>query len=135
MHIDLIKLGDETGADESVLEAQSDFFAIGKDELIQVKQYEFQGFWVGFVDFDDLRDAAGVEGLVFYVAEVTKNLLDFILHSIFMKYDKWAEYLSNLAKKKYGFLVRCIGKDQFYLNMLMWDHSFFIFNLLNLKFF
>jgi hypothetical protein len=56
--------------------------------LVQVKQYEFQGFWVGFVDFDDLGDAARVEGLVFYVAEVAKNLLDFILHSIFMKYDK-----------------------------------------------
>ncbi len=85
LNIDLVQFRDEAGADESVLEAQSDLLAIREDELVQVVKNELQGLGVSFVDFDDLRDAARIEWLVLYVTEVTKNFLDFILHQFTLK--------------------------------------------------
>lgn len=85
LNIDLVQFRDETRADEPVLEAQSDLLAIREDELVQVVKNELQGLGVGLVDFDDLRDAARIEWLVLYVAEVTKNFLDFILHQFTLK--------------------------------------------------
>lgn len=37
-----IEFGDEAGGDESVFESESDFLAVGEDELIEVVEYEFE---------------------------------------------------------------------------------------------
>lgn len=42
LHIDFIEFRNETSTDESVFEAQSDFFAIGEDELIQIVENELE---------------------------------------------------------------------------------------------
>lgn len=80
LHVGLVKFRYQTGADESMFESEPDFLAIGEDELVEVVEYKLEGLWVGLVDLDDLRDAAGVEGLVLDVAEVTKDFLDLVLH-------------------------------------------------------
>ena len=80
LHVYLVEFGDNTGADEAVLQSKSGFLAIGEDELVEVIEDELERFGVGLIDLDHLRDAAGVEGFVFDATEVTKYFLDFVLH-------------------------------------------------------
>jgi hypothetical protein len=42
LRIYFIEFGDEAGGDESVLESESDFLAVGEDELVEVVEYEFE---------------------------------------------------------------------------------------------
>jgi hypothetical protein len=80
LYVYFVEFGDEAGGDEAVFESEAYVLGGGEDELVEVVEDEFEGFGVGFVDLDDLRDAAGVEGLVLYVTEVAEYLLDFVLH-------------------------------------------------------
>ena len=59
---------------------ESYLFAIGEDELIQIIEYELQRLGIALINFDDLTYATRIEGLVFDVTEVAKNLLNFLLH-------------------------------------------------------
>lgn len=79
--VDFIEFGDQTSCDQSVLQSQPHLFAVGEDQLVQVIEDELQRLRIRLVYFHDLADAAGVERLVLYVTEVTKNLLDLLLHS------------------------------------------------------
>lgn len=81
-----------------MLESQPHFLAIGEDELVEIEEYKLERLGVGLVDLDDLRDAARVEGLVLYVAEVTEDFLDLVLHVMLI--ITGAEYLSNPQNAK-----------------------------------
>ena len=65
-----------------MLKSESDFFAIGEDKLIEVKEDEFKGFRVALIRLYDLSDAAGIEGLVLDVLEEPEEFLDFVLHEL-----------------------------------------------------
>ena len=64
-----------------MLHPKFNFFCRSEDQLVEVVEDEFEGLGVALVDFDDLADAAGVEGLVFDAAEVAENLLNLFLFS------------------------------------------------------
>lgn len=66
--------------------------------MVEIEEYELERLWVGLVDLDDLRDAARVEGLVLYVAEVTEDFLDLVLHVMLIITGQ--EYLSNPQNAK-----------------------------------
>jgi hypothetical protein len=78
--VDPVEFGDEAGRDQAVLESQPDFLSGGEDQLVQVVEYKFERLWVVLVDLNDLTYAAGVEGLVLDVTEVTEDLLYLLLH-------------------------------------------------------
>lgn len=42
LHINLVKLRDETSTDESMFESKSYFLAIGEDELVEIVKYELE---------------------------------------------------------------------------------------------
>lgn len=80
LSIYFVEFRDDTGGNESMFQSKPDFFAIREDELVEVVEYELQGFRIGLVELDYLADAAGIEGFVFDIAEVAKYLLNFLLH-------------------------------------------------------
>lgn len=65
--------------------------------MVQIIKDEFQRLGVGLIDLYDLWDATGIKWLIFDVAEVTKNFVNFILHVKFIKSNikvgvfKWAK--------------------------------------------
>lgn len=80
MYVYLIKFGDETSSDETMFKSESYFLATGEDELIKIVEYEFERLGIRLIDFNDLRNTASIEGLIFDVAEVAEYLLYFALH-------------------------------------------------------
>ena len=82
--VDLVEFGNQTCGDESVFESKSRLFAMSKNQLVQVVENKLEGLGVFLEDLYDLTDAGSVEWFVFDIAEVTKNLLDFLLHWLYI---------------------------------------------------
>jgi hypothetical protein len=81
-----------------MLKPKSYFFAIGKNEVIQIVEYELQRLRIALINFDDLADTASIEGFVFDVTEVAKNLLNFLLHVKSYEIYYGGEYLNDNQK-------------------------------------
>ncbi len=81
-----------------MLQPQPHFFAVEKDELVQVVQYEFERLRIAFVNFNDLAYAAGIEGFVFDASEVAEDLLNFLLHALSYYLNAEVEYLNGKPK-------------------------------------
>lgn len=63
-----------------MFKSESDFLAIGENELIEVVEYELKWFRITLVELNYLTNATGIKRLVFDIAEVAKYFLNFLLH-------------------------------------------------------
>lgn len=80
MHIDFIEFGDNAGANKTMFQSKPDFLAIGKNKLVQIVKNVFERLGIGLIYFDDLGDTTCVEWLIFYVAKIAEDFLDFVVH-------------------------------------------------------
>ncbi len=81
-----------------MFQSKPDFLAIGKNQLVEIVKYVLQRLGICLIYLDDLGDTACIEWLVFDVAKIAEDFLDFVVHIKNIKQIIMAEYLSATSK-------------------------------------